>query len=102
MRGFSFPSLEGKYNTLKDDDIIITGISYEEAIKFNKLLYSKGIYNVVYYNPAPNSLVTFKTIVEHKLAVLESLPLMDTYFESDIDQHDILVEHYPGMLFINE
>jgi len=102
MRGFSFPSLEGKYNNLKEDDIIITGISYEDAIKFNKLLYSKGIYNAIYYNPAPNSLVTFETIVEHKLTMLEALPLLDAYFESDIDQYEVLVDTFPGMLIINE
>ena len=101
MRGFSFPSIVNAKEHFNTKSVIITGISYEEGDKFNALLASKGIYNVVYYNPTPKSLITFETIVEHKIKMIEALPLMDVYFENEEEQLEVLQEKFPGMSFIN-
>ncbi len=101
MRGFSLLSVSPNSTILNQDDIIIAGMSYEGGVNFNRLLYTRGIFNIVYYNTVPESLVTFETILEHKIKMLTLFPMLDSFFESDLEQFKALKSQFPGMEFIN-
>ena len=60
---------------LKPDrhDIIITGRSFEEKNIVEDILYDRGIYNQVYYNPTPKHIRTREQSGQHKGLVLRHL-----------------------------
>jgi hypothetical protein len=56
-----------------DDDILVTGRSYEEAPKTLEMLRARGIYNQVFFNPLPEAEKTRQTSGQWKAKVLKGL-----------------------------
>lgn len=97
----------GKYDGVYPgkNDIIITGRSYEEAEKTNKMLESKGITNKVYFNPLPISLKTRATSGLHKARVIRMLLEKGykhgVHFEDDEIQIEQIKIHVPEIRIVH-
>lgn len=59
--------------TPRPEDIIITGRSYEEAKETYAYLHNRGIYNAVYFNPAPYETKTRESSGQHKAKIIKLL-----------------------------
>lgn len=90
--------------TPRPEDIIITGRSYEEAKETYLFLQNRGIFNAVYFNPAPFETKTRKSSGQHKAKILNLLKdngiEIQIHFEDDEVQKkeieaysDVMVVH---------
>jgi|SRR5687768_5284785 len=55
------------------NDIIITGRSFEEREETNKMLYERGITNMVFFNPLPFDQKTRETSGQHKARIISQI-----------------------------
>lgn len=77
-----------------DDDIIITGRSFEERPETDAMLKDLGIENIVYYNELPFSKKTRTTSGKHKATILTMLhnigAVVQCHFEDDPLQAEVV------------
>jgi hypothetical protein len=87
--------------TPRPEDIIITGRSFEEEIETVKMLKSRGINNVIYFNPLPFNEKTRISSGIHKGLTLQTLISsgidIGLHFEDDEIQIREIEKLVPGV-----
>ena len=91
-----------------DMDIIITGRSFEQRDETEKMLWSRGIYNRVMYNPLKRSDPTYSREAsgKHKAETIKELQKTHGYtvgmhFEDDQVQIDEIKKLHPNLQIIH-
>jgi hypothetical protein len=94
--------------TPREEDIIITGRSFEEASETYKYLHSRGIYNAVFFQPRCFDGKTRSGSGTHKATVLKELlkndVAIDKHFEDDEIQKQAIesLVDIPVVLLVHE
>jgi hypothetical protein len=87
------------------NDIIISGRSFEEYPETISMLEKKGIFNRVYFNKLPFKKKTRQSSGFHKADTLNSLKekgiIIDTFFEDDEIQYDVIKENCPWIKLVH-
>jgi len=88
----------------KEEDLIITGRSFEERPETQKYLKKLGLKNRVYYSPLKFNEKTRKSSGRHKSFVLSALKRegvnVKILFEDDPDQWEEVAEHCPWVSIV--
>jgi hypothetical protein len=94
--------------TPREEDIIVTGRSFEEAPETYRYLHSRGIYNAVFFQPCCFENKTRSGSGTHKAAVLKKLLengiTVDRHFEDDEIQKQAIeaMLDIPVVLLVHE
>jgi len=85
----------------EEEDVIITGRSFEEASETSQMLCERGINNKVHYNPKLFSNKTRESSGFHKVTILkklisEGMPI-GIHFEDDPIQAEIIQKNVSGL-----
>ena len=99
MIGYDFDDVITSGITPVRDSVIITGRSFEEAPEVNYYLKEKGIFNPVYYSPHRVGDTLPKNSAKWKVRMLKLLKV-DTFYEDDIEQIEIIEECLPNLEII--
>lgn len=75
-------------------DVIITGRSYQEMPETLAMLWSRGIYNMVYFNELPFDQKTRESSGAHKAKWIRELGI-DVHFEDDPVQAAVIKKECP-------
>ena len=73
-----------------ENDVIITGRSFEEREETERFLLKRGIKCNVYYNPLPFDLKTRISSGEHKANIINTLGNIKYHFEDDPVQEEYI------------
>jgi acid phosphatase class B len=79
------------------DDVIITGRSYMEASETYSMLFKKGIFNAVYFNPLSFDSKTIEESGKWKGNMAKKLNI-NIFYEDDKRQIKIIKEIYPEVI----
>ena len=76
-----------------ENDVIITGRSFEEEEETERFLLNRGIKCLVFYNPLPFHLKTRISSAQHKVNVINRLGNIKYHFEDDPLQEAHIKKH---------
>lgn len=82
------------------NDIIVTGRSFEEAEVTNAMLQSRGIFNQVFYHQVLFKKKTRETAGKHKANILKVYNEVEFHYEDDPIQADIIRAECPHIKVI--